>query len=78
LAQAARRQNRSKGWSDAMDAEHRVLLIKTWELIETTRKEVLGLREEIRLAQNTINQSRKLLSRAEQSVNRLANPARSL
>ena len=61
-----------------MDAEHRVLLIKTWELIETTRKEVLGLREEIRLAQNTINQSRKLLSRDEQSVNRLANPARSL
>jgi hypothetical protein len=40
-----------------MDAEHRVLLIKTWKLIETTREGVLRLQEEIRLAQNTINQS---------------------
>jgi hypothetical protein len=51
-----------------MDAEHRVLLIKTWKLIETTHEGVLRLNKEIRLAQNTINQSRKLLSRAEQSV----------
>jgi hypothetical protein len=40
-----------------MDAEHRVLLIETWKLIETTREGVLRLHEEIRLAQNTINQS---------------------
>jgi hypothetical protein len=61
-----------------MDAEHRVLLIKTWKLTETTREGVLRLHEEIRLAQNTINQYRKLLSRAEQSVSRLANPEESL
>ena len=46
-----------------MDAEHRELLIKTWELIETTRDEVLRLREEIRLARDTVARSQKLLSR---------------
>ena len=46
-----------------MDSEHRDLLMKTWELIETTREEVLQLREEIELARNTVARSQKLLSR---------------
>ena len=46
-----------------MDSDHRDLLMKTWELIETTREEVLRLRDEIELARNTVARSQQLLSR---------------
>jgi len=45
------------------DAEHRALVMKTWNLIETTRREILQLQQEIRCARDTIDQSQKLLSR---------------
>jgi hypothetical protein len=48
-----------------MDLEHRDLMIRTRELIEATRREILELRQEIQLAQDTIDQSQKLLSRTE-------------
>jgi hypothetical protein len=51
-----------------MDSEHHALLIKTWKLIETTRDEILQLREEIELARNTIERSKRLLSRTEPSL----------
>jgi homoserine kinase len=45
-----------------MNSEHRVLMIKTRELIEHTRRELAQLREEIQTAQDTIDQSQRLLS----------------
>jgi len=48
-----------------MDPEHRTLMIKTRDLIEVTRHEISQLREEIQLAWKTIDQSQRLLSRAE-------------
>ena len=48
-----------------MDPEHRTLMIKTRDLIEVTRHEISQLREEIQSAWKTIDQSQRLLSRAE-------------
>jgi hypothetical protein len=55
-----------------MDSEHHALLIKTRALIETTRHEILQLREEIASAWNTIDRSQRLLSRTEPSTPRIA------
>ena len=46
-----------------MDGEHRALLIKTLELIETTRGEISRLRQEIELTRITVDRSHDLLSR---------------
>ena len=48
-----------------MDSEHRALIIKTRELIEHTRFEILQLREEVQSAWNAVDQAQRLLSRAE-------------
>jgi len=61
-----------------MDAEHRHLITKTWELIEVTRDEVLRLREEIELARNTVNRSHVLLSRTQRSAHRVKEPPKPL
>ena len=50
-----------------MDSEHRVLMIKTRELIEITRHEISQLQKEIQSARDTIDQSQKLLLRTEPS-----------
>jgi len=57
-----------------MDPEHRDRMIKTWELIETTRDEVLRLRDEIELARNTVSRSHRLLSRTQRSAHRVTDP----
>ena len=46
-----------------MDGEHRAMLIKTLELIETTRGEISRLRQEIELTRITVDRSQDLLSR---------------
>jgi hypothetical protein len=61
-----------------MDSEHHALLIKTWELIETTRGEILRLHKEIELARNTIERSKRLLSRTEPSLHPSTTPAKAL
>jgi hypothetical protein len=61
-----------------MDTEHRDLMTKTWELIETTRDEVLRLREEIELARNAVGRSQQLLSRSEPSQEAIERPAKPL
>ena len=48
-----------------MDEEHRTLMIKTRDLIEVTRHEIAQLRQEIQSARDTVDQSQRLLSRAE-------------
>jgi LytS/YehU family sensor histidine kinase len=48
-----------------VDLEHDTLIIKTRELIEHTRREISQLRDELQLAWNTVDQSQRLLSRAE-------------
>ena len=48
-----------------MDSEHDTLIIKTRELIEHTRREISQLRDELQSAWNTVDQSQRLLSRAE-------------
>jgi hypothetical protein len=48
-----------------VDLEHDTLIIKTRELIEHTRREISQLRDELLLAWNTVDQSQRLLSRAE-------------
>jgi hypothetical protein len=48
-----------------VDLEHDTLIIKTRELIEHTRREISQLRDELRSAWNTVDQSQRLLSRAE-------------
>ena len=53
--------------TDPMDAEHHALMTKTQELIETTRREILQLRQEIQAAWDTIDRSQRLLSRTEPS-----------
>jgi hypothetical protein len=53
---------------DLMDPEHNALLVKTLELIVTTRGETAHLREEIELARSTVNRSYKLLSRTQPST----------
>jgi hypothetical protein len=50
-----------------MDSEHRVLMIKTRELIEHTRRELWQLREEIQTTRDTVDQSHRLLSGTEPS-----------
>jgi hypothetical protein len=50
-----------------MDSEHRALVIKTLELIETTRREISQLCDEIESARAALDQSQRLLSRTEQS-----------
>jgi len=50
-----------------MDSEHRVLMTKSRELIDITRREILELRDEIASARDTIEQSQRLLSRAAPS-----------
>jgi hypothetical protein len=62
--------------SGLMDSEHHTLLIKTRALIETTRYEILQLREEIQSAWNTIDRSQRLLSRTEPSTPRIASVRR--
>jgi hypothetical protein len=61
-----------------VDSEHRDLLMKTWALIETTRDEVLRLREKIELARDTIERSQRLLSRIEPSPHPSTTLAKSL
>jgi hypothetical protein len=61
-----------------MDSENRDLLMKTWGLIETTRDEVLRLREEIELARKTVDRSQRLLARTGPSKNRGERPAKRL
>lgn len=51
-----------------MDPEHDALLVKTLELIATTRGEIAHLRAEIELTRSTVNRSYKLLSRAQPSM----------
>jgi hypothetical protein len=53
-----------------MDSENRNLMMKTWELIGTTRDEVLRLREEIELARKTVDRSQRLLLRTGPSADR--------
>jgi LytS/YehU family sensor histidine kinase len=48
-----------------VDLEHDTLIIKTRELIEHTRREISQLRDELQSAWNTVDQSQRLLSRAE-------------
>jgi hypothetical protein len=48
-----------------VDLEQDTLIIKTRELIEHTRREISQLRDELRSAWNTVDQSQRLLSRAE-------------
>jgi len=48
-----------------VDSEHDTLIIKTRELIEHTRREISQLRDELQSAWNTVDQSQRLLSRAE-------------
>jgi len=55
-----------------MDPEHLELVTKTRALIETTRSEILQLREEIQSAWNTIDRSQRLLSRTEPATRRNA------
>ena len=55
-----------------MDSEHDTLIIKTRELIEHTRREISQLREELQSAWNTVDQSQRLLSRAERQRRSLA------
>jgi hypothetical protein len=55
-----------------MDSEHLDLMTKTRALIETTRREILQLREEIQSAWNTIDRSQRLLSRTEPATRRTA------
>lgn len=45
-----------------MDGEHRAMLIRTLELIEATRDEILQLHKEIELARITIDRSQNFLS----------------
>jgi hypothetical protein len=61
-----------------MDAEHRDLLMKTWELIKTTRNEVSRLHEEIELTRSTVDRSHKLLSRTLPSAPRVTASAKPL
>jgi hypothetical protein len=51
-----------------MVTEHRDLLIKTQGLIERTRREASGLREQITAAQATIEHSLRLLARTDRRV----------
>src|SRR5262249_61878216 len=60
-----------------MDSEHRDLVTKTRALIETPRREILQLREEIESAWTTVDRTQRLLSRTEPS-NRIARPAKAL
>jgi hypothetical protein len=55
-----------------MDSEHHDLMTKTRALIETTRREISQLREEIQSAWNTIDRSQRLLSRTESATHRIA------
>jgi LytS/YehU family sensor histidine kinase len=48
-----------------VDLEQDTLIIKTRELIEHTRREISQLRDELQSAWNTVDQSQRLLSRAE-------------
>jgi chorismate mutase len=48
-----------------MDSEHRDRMTKTWALIETTRREISQLREEIESARGTIDRTQRLLSRTQ-------------
>jgi len=48
------------------------LVTKTRALIETTRRELLQLRDEIEWACNTIDRTQSLLSRTEPSMRRIA------
>jgi hypothetical protein len=61
-----------------MDPEHCDLLMKTWELIKTTRNEVSRLREEIELTRSTVDRSHKLLSRTLPSAPRVTASAKPL
>lgn len=61
-----------------MDSEHRDLMNRTLELIETTRGEISRLHDDIELAQKTLDRSRKLLSRTKPSVDRVAVSAKVL
>jgi hypothetical protein len=61
-----------------MDSENRDLLMKTWGLIETTRDEVLRLREEIELARKTVDRSQRLLLRIGPSADRGERRAKAL
>jgi hypothetical protein len=70
--------DRSNPWRRSMDSAQRDLMMKTWELIETTRDEVLRLREEIELARKSIDRSQRLLSRTGPSADRGERPAKPL
>ena len=48
-----------------MDAEDSARVIKTKELIELTRREIVRVRAEIQNARETIEQSIKLLARSQ-------------
>ena len=48
-----------------MDSEHDTLIVKTRELIEHTRREISQLRQELQSAWNTVDQSQRVLLRAE-------------
>jgi hypothetical protein len=61
-----------------MDSEHRDLMNRTLELIETTRGEISRLHDDIELAQKTLDRSRRLLSRTKPSVDRVAVSAKVL
>jgi len=61
-----------------MDFQHRDLMTKTWELIETTRDEVLRLRDEIEFARKTVDRSQRLLLRTRPSADRGERPAKPL
>ena len=55
-----------------MDSEHRDLVTKTRALIETTRREILQLGEEIESARHTVDRSQRLLSRTAPATRRTA------
>ena len=61
-----------------MDREHRAMLVRTLELIEATRDEILQLRKEIELARITIDKSQNLLSRTESASLRRVRAAKPL
>jgi hypothetical protein len=55
-----------------MDSEQRELLYKTRALIETTRREISQLHDEIESARDTIDRSQRLLSQTNPSMRRIA------
>ncbi len=61
-----------------MDSRHRELLFKTRALIETTRREISQMHEEIESARDTVDRAQRLLSRTAPSTHRIARLAKAL